>query len=67
MDAAVRQVQQLVAVFRDEKDKFVQLGVSRINRSLIICGPPGSGKTNLAFAFAGEMGLPTKVLHCSPA
>jgi MoxR-like ATPase len=64
MDAAVREMQELVAVFRDEKEKFQQLGVPRVNRSLIICGPPGSGKTNLAYAFANEMGLPTKVLHC---
>lgn len=65
MDAAVRELQRLAAVFREAKAKFATLGLPRVNRSLLICGPPGSGKTNLAFAFAHELGLPTKVVHGS--
>lgn len=63
MDAAVNQVQEVVRTLGHNRDKFSLLGIEHINKSMVIIGPQGSGKSNLAYSLAAELGYPTKVIH----
>jgi SpoVK/Ycf46/Vps4 family AAA+-type ATPase len=63
MDEAVKDLQQMASTFKDKRHQFASLGVEKVNRNMLIVGQQGSGKSNLAYAFANEMGLPTKIVH----
>ena len=65
MSEAVNDLKQLAATFSEKKHLFASIGVQKVNRNVLIVGPQGSGKSNMAFAFAQEMALPTKIVHCT--
>ncbi len=56
IDEAKDEVQELIAFLKDPK-KFTKLG-GRIPKGVLLVGSPGSGKTLLARAIAGEAGVP---------
>src|SRR3990172_1121447 len=56
IDEAEEELQEIIAFLKDPK-KFTKLG-GRIPKGVLLVGSPGTGKTLLARAIAGEAGVP---------
>jgi cell division protease FtsH len=56
IDEAKEELQEIIAFLKDPK-KFTRLG-GRIPKGVLLVGAPGTGKTLLAKAIAGEAGVP---------